>query len=92
MTIGRICVVSSLIALLFSPALVASDAGGELPVVKLSPEVRELPRDARYFQSIPCRELHSVEARSEEEQRHLDTRKDACLDQFRAFAPRSFQR
>lgn len=91
MTIRRIYVVSSLIGLLFATALRASDDQGELPVVKLSPSVRDISHDESAFQQIPCRELGSVVAKDEGERHLLNKRKKTCLEQFRAFAPRSFQ-
>lgn len=88
---GRICTVSSLIGLLFTPLVMAGNTQDELPVVKLSPTVREAARDPAYFQRIPCRGLGAVEARDEQQKRYLNDRRQACLEQLRAFAPRSFQ-
>lgn len=70
----------------------ATEDGGELmPVVRLSPAVRSTDRDAGFYQAIPCRELGAAEARAPAEKEHLSARKQACLEQYRQFAPRSFQ-
>ena len=62
-----------------------------LPVVKLSPGLREQDRDRDYYRSLDCRQLAHADARSDREQQWLAERKSACLDRYRAFSPRSFQ-
>lgn len=71
---------------------VENPSGGTLPVVKLSPQIRDQDRDRRYFQTLDCRELAQADARSDTEKQWLGERKAACLEQYRAFSPRSFQR
>lgn len=59
----------------------------DLPTVKLSPSLRE-----QYYRELDCRELALARPGSAREQRWLDERKAACLERYRAFEPRSFQR
>ncbi|HCS25963.1 MAG TPA: hypothetical protein DIW43_00820 [Spongiibacteraceae bacterium] len=95
---NRLLVVFPLILLLL--LLVAGVAGADsmenpgddsLPVVKLSPQIREQDRDRQYYQALDCRELGQADARSDAEKRWLGERKAACLERYRAFSPRSFQ-
>lgn len=64
----------------------------DLPPVKLSPSMREQERGADYYRELDCRELPSERRGSAREQRWLDERKAACLERYRVFEPRSFQR
>ncbi len=91
---GRISVVYTAILLGLSAPLPATpvSADDELPVVRLSPVVRESERGADFYQRIPCRELGTADVRTDAERAHLDARKQQCLEKYRQFAPRSFQR
>ncbi|MFT5034141.1 MAG: hypothetical protein ACI89D_001645 [Bermanella sp.] len=62
--------------------------GDALPVVKLSPHMREQDRGL----TLDCRQLAQGDARSEPEKQWLEERKNACLERYRAFSPRSDQR
>lgn len=64
----------------------------DLPTVKLSPSLREQEWGADYYRELDCRELPSARPGSAREQRWLDERKAACVERYRAFEPRSFQR
>lgn len=91
---GRIRAVCSAILLGLSTSLPAEPktADDELPIVRLSPAVREGDRGADFYQRIPCRELGTADVRTDAERAHLDARKKQCLEKYRQFAPRSFQR
>ena len=67
-------------------------ADDELPIIRLSPAVRESDRGADFYQRVPCRELGTADVRTDAERAHLDARKQQCLEKYRQFAPRSFQR
>lgn len=91
---GRISAVYTAILLGLSTSLPAAPetADDELPIVRLSPAVRESDRGADFYQRIPCRELGTADVRTDVERAHLDARKQQCLEKYRQFAPRSFQR
>lgn len=91
---GRISAVYTAILLGLSTSLPAAPetADDELPIVRLSPAVRESDRGADFYQRIPCRELGTADVRTDAERAHLDVRKQQCLEKYRQFAPRSFQR
>lgn len=91
---GRISAVYTAILLGLSTSLPAAPetADDELPIVRLSPAVRESDRGADFYQRIPCRELGTADVRTDAERAHLDARKQQCLEKYRQFAPRSFQR
>ncbi len=90
----RISAVYTAILLGSSASLPAAPetADDELPIVRLSPAVRESDRGADFYQRIPCRELGAADVRTDAERAHLDARKKQCLEKYRQFAPRSFQR
>ena len=67
-------------------------AGAALPVVRLSPKIELQDRDRDYYQNIDCRHLADADALTEREKDLLAERKNQCLEHYRAFAPRSFQR
>jgi hypothetical protein len=91
---GRISAVYTAILLGLSTSLPAAPetADDELPIVRLSPAVRESDRGADFYQRVPCRELGTADVRTDAERAHLDVRKQQCLEKYRQFAPRSFQR
>ncbi|MAY35993.1 MAG: hypothetical protein CMN84_07835 [Spongiibacteraceae bacterium] len=91
---GRISAVYTAILLGFSTSLPAAPetADDELPIIRLSPAVRESDRGADFYQRVPCRELGTADVRTDAERAHLDARKQQCLEKYRQFAPRSFQR
>ena len=91
---GRISAVYTAILLGLSTSLPAAPetADDELPIVRLSPAVRESDRGADFYQRVPCRELGTADVRTDAERAHLDARKQQCLEKYRQFAPRSFQR
>lgn len=62
-----------------------------LPVVRLSPQIRESDRGRSYYESIACTDLAQADVRSEQEKRWLEERKNSCLERYRVFSPRSFQ-
>lgn len=75
------------------PDAAAQDLEAEtLPVVRLSPRIREQDRDRSYYQSLDCRKLGQADTHSDLEKRWLDERKSACLEQYRAFSPQYHQR
>ncbi len=75
-------------------ALEAAASSNEepLPLVKLSPRVREQDRGRSYYQSIECTQLGQADAHSSLEKQWLEERKAVCLERYRAFSPRSYQR
>ena len=91
---GRISAVYTAILLSLSSQICAAPetSSDELPVVRLTPAIRETDRGADFYQRIPCRELGAADVRTDTERAHLDARKRECLEKYRQFAPRSFQR
>ncbi len=80
-------------SLLCTAALPEDDSAGEaLPVVRLTPKIELQDRDHDYYQGIDCRYLADADALTESEKNLLAERKTQCLEHYRAFAPRSFQR
>ena len=73
------------------PATEQSSPVEALPVVRLSPQIREQNRDRSYYQQLDCRQLGQADARTDHEKQWLEERKGACLDRYRAFSPKSFQ-
>ena len=57
----------------------------ELPVVKLSPKVRNASRDRDWFQHLPCTDLGRVTPVTDEEARWLADRRQACVRQYQDF-------
>ncbi len=88
--VSRISVFAALLALtpLFlsspSPSLAQQD-DEPLPVVKLSPAMREVPQNP--YAELPCDRLASVTAQSEREQAQLQARKRECLQRYQQFIP-----
>ena len=70
----------------------AAANGHGLPTVKLSPSMREREWTQEDYRALDCRELASARPGNAREQRWLDERKAACVERYRVFAPRSFQR
>ncbi|TNF35379.1 MAG: hypothetical protein EP312_03890 [Gammaproteobacteria bacterium] len=69
------------------PAPAANDA---LPVVKLSPKVREASRDRAWFEQLPCEQTGSVTPANEQEARWLELRVQACVRQYEGYVPGRF--
>lgn|GEM_PF-6925366 len=59
----------------------------DLPVVKLTPQIRIEPSQNRDFTDISCEELSQTTAQNAVEQRILAERKQACLTHYQQFIP-----
>ncbi len=59
----------------------------ELPVVKLSPQIRSGATGIEAYTDLACEELAGVNAESAAQQRALAARKQQCLEQYRQFIP-----
>ncbi|AMO68478.1 hypothetical protein DOK_10532 [gamma proteobacterium BDW918] len=59
----------------------------ELPVVKLSPQIRSGAAGIQAYTDLACEELAGVNAESAAQQRALAARKQQCLEQYRQFIP-----
>ncbi len=59
----------------------------ELPVVKLSPQIRSGATGIQAYTDLACEELAGVNAESAAQQRALAARKQQCLEQYRQFIP-----
>lgn len=70
-------------AFLISPISLADDES-PLPVVKMSPQIRI---DSRDFRDIPCDQVSTLDAHTQNEQRALSQRKQQCLAQYQQFIP-----
>lgn len=87
-SVSRIFVFAALLTLmlpLLSPPSLAQQEGEPLPVVKLSPAMREVPQNP--YAEIPCDRLASVKAGGEREQAQLQARKRECLQRYQQFIP-----
>ncbi|MBW2939170.1 hypothetical protein [Zhongshania aquimaris] len=71
--------------LLVTPAYANEEA--DLPVVKLTPQIRIEPSQNRDFTELPCEELAETTAENAVEQRILAERKQACLTHYQQFIP-----
>ena len=59
----------------------------ELPMVKLSPQIRSGAAGIQAYTDLACEELAGVNAESAAQQRALAARKQQCLEQYRQFIP-----
>jgi len=67
--------------------LAEEDVELELPVVKLSPQIRSGAPGIQAYTDLACEELAGVNAESAAQQRALAARKQQCLEQYRQFIP-----
>ena len=85
---SRVCLLRLLAMMLFaSPFQLLVAEESELPVVKLSPQIRSSVAQGEEYSALGCEQLSSVKAESAAQQRALATRKQQCLQQYRQFIP-----
>lgn len=86
---GKLQSAVAVLTLSASAAVAQSDGSQQqensLPVVKLSPTVREVPVDP--YAELPCRSLHSVSPQTESQRAALRRRAKTCLQAHDAFLP-----
>ncbi len=85
---SRVCLLRLLAVVVFaSPFQLLAAEESELPVVKLSPQIRSSAAQNEDYPELGCEQLSGVKAESAAQQRALAARKQQCLQQYRQFIP-----
>jgi hypothetical protein len=79
---------SILLSVILTAAIAHSDDGDDLPVVKMTPQIRIDQLQEQTFVELSCEQVASAEARTPTEQRELAKWKQACLAQYQQFIPK----
>ena len=54
-----------------------------------SARLKVVDRDWEYFKTIPCQDLDKIVVYSDAENKLLDRKKNECIQQYKAFIPKS---
>jgi len=52
-------------------------------------KLKAVDRDWEYFRAVPCQDLDKIVVYSDGEKKLLDKRKNECVQQYKAFIPKS---
>lgn len=82
--------ISILLSVILTTATARSDDGDDLPVVKMTPQIRidQLQLQEQSVVGLSCEQLARAEAHTPTEQRELAQRKQACLSTYQQFIPK----
>jgi hypothetical protein len=80
--------ISILLSVILTAATAHADGGDDLPVVKMTPQIRIDQLQEQSFIWRSCEQLASAEAHTPAEQRELAQRKQACLSKYQQFIPK----
>ena len=80
--------ISILVSVILTAATAHADDGDDLPVVKMTPQIRIDQLQEQSFVGLSCDQLASAEAHTPTEQRELAQRKQVCLSKYQKFIPK----
>lgn len=76
-----------LLSVFLNVAKAHADDGDDLPVVKMTPQIRIDQLQEQTFVELSCEQVANAETHTPTEQRALAHRKQACLSQYQQFIP-----